>query len=125
MAHKHSGPVFMKLSDQQISRLQRLPYNEYLRSKWWKSRRKWAIRNAGYKCQLCNARGRRLVVHHRTYSRLGREHRVDLCVLCSVCHDLFHQNGRIPVDSRTNAERSNPYRESSRLDTEYRAVASV
>ncbi len=70
-------------------------YRKYLRSPEWNSKRKVALREAGYRCQICNAGNCVLDVHHRTYERLGHELPTDLCVLCESCHDIFHAHGKL------------------------------
>jgi 5-methylcytosine-specific restriction endonuclease McrA len=69
-------------------------YDAYLRSEEWAAKRKAAVRRAGHTCQVCNQADTRLEVHHRTYQRLYDEKPMDLTVLCSRCHALFHD--RIP-----------------------------
>jgi 5-methylcytosine-specific restriction endonuclease McrA len=64
-------------------------YQAYIQSSEWKERsRLERIKNPA--CSLCNKKGI-LVVHHRTYERLGNEANGDLIVLCKECHELFHQ----------------------------------
>ncbi|MDP9439280.1 MAG: HNH endonuclease [Actinomycetota bacterium] len=72
--------------------LRALPYKEYLQTPHWKRRRQDKVRVAGYRCQLCNRGAVTLNVHHRTYERLGEEHDGDLTVLCSDCHNTFHEH---------------------------------
>jgi len=67
-----------------------LPYELYLQTRWWQEQRRRALQASGYRCQLCNAKGTVLDVHHRTYERRGREEPGDLIVLCRTCHDHFH-----------------------------------
>ena len=77
--------------------LNSLPYDVYLRTRHWEEVRVRVLEYAGYRCQVCNAgeHDEMLCVHHRTYQNRGREHWADLIVLCSTCHSLFHQNGRL------------------------------
>lgn len=63
-------------------------YSAYLRTKEWQSRRKAALKRAGYRCQVCNSPDH-LEVHHRTYEHIGNELPDDLTVLCDSCHELF------------------------------------
>jgi predicted restriction endonuclease len=67
-------------------------YKEYIVSDAWKEKAKAAKERAGYKCQLCNIDGNdsTLHVHHRTYRNLGHEDDMDLVVLCSTHHAMFH-----------------------------------
>lgn len=67
-----------------------LPYDEYLKSEYWRDVRRVALHRAGERCQLCNARDR-LQVHHRCYTRRGLPGELeDLIVLCADCHGRFH-----------------------------------
>jgi hypothetical protein len=71
-------------------------YETYLQSSQWKARRKYILTAGRHRCQVCSSKDA-LHVHHRSYKRLGDERIDDLVVLCKTCHDLFHQNGRMPV----------------------------
>lgn len=85
----------------QAQELRKLSYHDYLQTDHWKETRRQALRRAKFSCQVCNARDTLLNVHHRTYERLGMEHRADLIVLCEGCHALFHKNGKLaPVPER-------------------------
>lgn len=66
-----------------------MSYEDYLSSTRW-NRRKHAFygRNEN-SCAACSSK-RRLVVHHLSYERLGRERDEDLVVLCWDCHDELH-----------------------------------
>jgi 5-methylcytosine-specific restriction endonuclease McrA len=70
-------------------------YKQYMKSRTWKSKRKGALRRALDRCQICYTNKETLHVHHRTYSRLGREKASDLIVLCETCHKLFHEHKRM------------------------------
>jgi len=70
-------------------------YNNYLRSKEWKEKRKVALDRAHHRCQLCNS-PKFLEVHHRTYERFGDELPEDLTVLCQDCHRKFEKAKRQP-----------------------------
>jgi len=78
-----------------IMQLRTMPYREYLQTPEWQERRKRAMKKAGFRCQVCNAYGVRLNVHHRTYERRGNENDRDLITLCEDCHTTFHENGRL------------------------------
>lgn len=73
--------------------LSAMPYHEYLQTPEWQQMRKSKVRSAGFRCQRCFWRDRKLDVHHLTYERRGAEHRDDLIVLCRPCHEAEH--GRI------------------------------
>lgn len=66
-----------------------LPYSEYLKTECWQKKRQQAIEFWGQRCMVCDSQNA-LNVHHRTYRRLGNESVLDLVVLCSDCHALFH-----------------------------------
>ncbi|MBK7380736.1 MAG: hypothetical protein IPJ03_17400 [Ignavibacteriales bacterium] len=65
-------------------------YREYLESPEWQEKRKVKLKQANNKCQVCNS-SKNLHIHHRTYERIFNEKPEDLTVLCSDCHQLFHQ----------------------------------
>ena len=71
-----------------------MPYPQYLLTEHWRKTRSEAILRAGSKCQVCS-RPKKLEAHHRTYDRVGHERPEDVTVLCSECHDLFHNNSRL------------------------------
>lgn len=75
--------------------LRKLPYTEYLKSEHWRQRRRMAYNRAKGACQVCNAKDRKLNVHHRSYERLGNEAPGDVIVLCEDCHQIFHENGKL------------------------------
>lgn len=65
-----------------------MDYPRYLKTDAWRKRRTAALKAAGYRCQVCNAR-KSLEVHHRTYENIGNEQPGDLTVLCETCHELY------------------------------------
>lgn len=69
-----------------------ISYSDYLKTKHWHEYRKRKLAQAGYRCQLCNAKDTVLQVHHRTYENLGAEKDSDCIVLCKDCHTIFHEN---------------------------------
>jgi hypothetical protein len=75
--------------DTRLRELRAMPYPEYLESPEWQDIRKRKLKQARYKCELCNATGT-LDVHHRTYERRGDERLSDLIVLCRECHSKHH-----------------------------------
>lgn len=82
-----------------INELRTMPYGDYLRTPEWCERRAKAIKRASGRCQLCSS-GRRLNVHHRTYSRRGAEYDSDLIVLCEECHHQFHERQALAEGGR-------------------------
>lgn len=75
--------------------LKTMPYAEYLQTPEWQARRQQHLKSSGFRCQICNAYGVRLNVHHRTYERRGEEYFKDLITLCETCHTIFHTSGRL------------------------------
>lgn len=80
---------------QRITELRTMPYSDYLQTPHWQERRKRAMKHAGYRCQVCNAYGVKLNVHHRTYERRGKEQDRDLITLCEGCHIFSTKNGKL------------------------------
>ncbi len=76
--------------DERLRELRGMPYHEYLQTPEWQELRRSMVRAAGFRCQNCGAGDVRLEVHHKTYERLGQEHRGDLVVLCWRCHGNLH-----------------------------------
>lgn len=76
--------------------MKKAEYEKYLRSEHWQSRRYDALLRAQFQCEGCGmpdylakaAYFQDLNVHHRTYSRLGKELDGDLSVLCKRCHQI-------------------------------------
>ena len=71
-----------------------LEYHDFLNTPYWDVVRNYRLKKAEYKCELCGENGT-LNVHHKTYEHHGQEHlkRIadkDLIVLCSECHQKFH-----------------------------------
>jgi hypothetical protein len=90
---QRDGWVYLDLRDVSVDAsqlLRTMSYDQYLRTDHWLKVRDAAIERANRRCALCNS-GVNLHVHHRTYDRLGRELPGDLTVLCSACHDRFHE----------------------------------
>ena len=71
-------------------------YTEYLKTERWQQKRQQAIEFWGERCMVGDS-PEALNVHHRTYRNLGNEHILDLVVLCSDCHALFH--GKLKRDA--------------------------
>lgn len=90
---KHCGPgdetsIHPDLTTKEKTRKER--YHEYLQSPEWDERRKAKLKEAGYSCQLCNSKGKKVHVHHRSYDRVFHELPEDLIALCDTCHQKFH-----------------------------------
>lgn len=63
-------------------------YDAYLRSPGWRERRGKVLAAAEGRC-ACGAPAEQ--VHHRTYTRLGRESLSDLHAVCGPCHAKIHE----------------------------------
>ncbi len=81
----------LEAQEKRLWELRRMPYADYLQTPEWQERRTRHLDSVGHRCQLCNASGPRLQLHHRNYERRGQEQFYDLLVLCRNCHDLFHK----------------------------------
>lgn len=82
---------------QRLIELREMDYQDYLKTPEWQEIRREALRRAKNRCQICNSSDY-LHVHHRTYENKGDEDLSDLTVLCSDCHQIFHQAGKIVHD---------------------------
>ncbi len=77
--------------------LKTCPYERYLETDHWQAIRNLALKEAKYKCSLCN-KAVPLDVHHRSYKHRGNEqnHIEDVTVLCRDCHQNFHSQLQKP-----------------------------
>lgn len=66
-----------------------MPYEEYLKTEYWRMTRRAALRHYGKQCGRCGS-AEDINIHHRTYERLGAEELADLEVLCRSCHAQEH-----------------------------------
>ena len=73
-----------------LPELKTMPYDQYLQSPEWAQIRHRSLMIADNKCQVCEASGVELHVHHKTYERRGEEPPDDLIVLCKDCHEKHH-----------------------------------
>lgn len=71
--------------------LKQMSYPQFMKTAYWFAVSHTCKARAGMRCQVCN-QGNSIQVHHRTYATHGFEHlnMMDLVVLCSDCHGLFH-----------------------------------
>lgn len=63
-----------------------MDYREYLKSYEWQNKRRYALYMAGYRCEHCKEKKKKLSVHHKHYETLFHERLQDVVVLCSDCH---------------------------------------
>ena len=80
--------------------LETVEYSEYLRTDHWARIRQRTLRYWENRCAICYSQDN-LQIHHRTYSRRGHEQDNDVVALCSYCHRLFHEHGRLAEDFRS------------------------
>ena len=71
-----------------------MPYEEYMRSSCWSSKREQRLKLDSYRCRLCDHDGSdwRLEVHHRpaSYAKIPNESvEDDLITLCARCHNAI------------------------------------
>ena len=85
------GKLYQMLYERsRLNELKDMPYKDYLATPEWRGVRSGALGRANHKCELCNASGVELHVHHKTYERRGEELPEDLIVLCKDCHAKHH-----------------------------------
>jgi 5-methylcytosine-specific restriction endonuclease McrA len=70
--------------------LRKMPYDEFLQTKYWKKFAKERLHKAGCQCSKCGRNDITLQVHHLTYERRGHELPSDVVVLCKACHLEIH-----------------------------------
>lgn len=80
-----------------MKKLRSMPYEDFLKTKYWDRVRKMKIKQSGCKCQMCGKKDIELHVHHNSYEHHGDEanHLEDLVVLCKNCHNLFHRTSHL------------------------------
>jgi 5-methylcytosine-specific restriction endonuclease McrA len=80
-----------------MKKLRSMPYEDFLKTKYWDRVRKMKIKQSGCKCQVCGKKDTELHVHHNSYEHHGDEanHLEDLVVLCKNCHNLFHKTSHL------------------------------
>jgi 5-methylcytosine-specific restriction endonuclease McrA len=85
------------LTDDALQQLATMPYQAFLRTRYWRTVRRYVVYQAGGCCQLCPATTG-LQVHHRTYAHRGQEYDYleDLVVLCATCHATHHHMLPVP-----------------------------
>jgi len=80
-------------------------YATYLQSPEWARLRGEAQARAGWRCQMCGARGSKgdpIEAHHRDYARLGKAGELqDVVCLCRECHAAHHH--RMPDNAEGSA----------------------
>jgi 5-methylcytosine-specific restriction endonuclease McrA len=86
---KHS-PLYNE--ERIASAIQRLSYDAFMETPYWKAVASYVRYKRDYQCQLCGNRDTFLHVHHSDYSIHGREHlKTDkLLCLCEACHSRHH-----------------------------------
>lgn len=70
-----------------------IPYEDFLKTPYWKAIASDVRQRSGYKCVICSAE-KPLQAHHNTYKNRGYElqcRTTDLIALCSDCHSTFHK----------------------------------
>lgn len=73
------------------SQIKSMPYQDFLKTPYWKAITVKKMKEANFKCQICNNKGV-LSTHHRSYDIHGMEifNLKELIVLCQDCHQKHH-----------------------------------
>jgi len=71
--------------------IRRMPYEEYLHTRYWQLVSQQVKSDAGFRCEKCGTRWG-LAVHHESYRWLGFDmyHVHELRCLCRRCHEEEH-----------------------------------
>lgn len=74
-----------------VSNLRKMKYEDFLKTRYWRTVRAYVIEQSGRKCSVCGEI-KYLNVHHKSYEHHGSEifHLEDLVVLCEKCHSKAH-----------------------------------
>lgn len=69
------------------------PYTIYISSREYSKRKRERVKAVNSCCERCGEfhPAKYLVLHHRTYERMGAEHDEDLELLCRACHVVADQ----------------------------------
>ena len=79
-----------KCLDQKAQELGFNTYNDYLKNSMY--RHSFRLRQIRDACSSCTDWGKwKMVLHHVSYARMGREYPEDVVTLCQWCHDQAHQ----------------------------------
>lgn len=87
----HYRPASSPWSEDDIAYLRSLPYNTFLKTRYWRDVSAFVKNERGGVCEICNSTTR-VEVHHLSYSHHGDEyhHLDDLICLCHKCHSKVH-----------------------------------
>ena len=69
-----------------------IKYSAYMNSEHWQLKKKAFKECKLFKgcCQICSEKDN-LHIHHKSYTRLGKEYLSDLVALCESCHFKLHE----------------------------------
>lgn len=89
-----------------ILRILHLTYTEYIRTSHWRNFRfEFIHRLPSTKCEITFCTRPGIILHHRSYARLGCESFDDVFYACHECHDKIHKEiRRIKKSKRRNRE---------------------
>lgn len=67
-------------------------YYDYMQSRHWRLKKAAFKKSKLYfgRCHVCKSDEKGLHIHHKTYTRVGKEHLSDLVCLCEKCHYELH-----------------------------------
>lgn len=69
----------------------KIKYEDYLKSKEWKTKREKIAQERNYICEKCK---KQIIkgyhIHHINYDNFGNEKESDLMFLCKKCHEKIH-----------------------------------
>ena len=78
---KKTKKSYIRKKDGKVVQARRVDsYQEYIKSKEWFEFRASVIKARGRRCEICHKQDQ-VVLHHRTYARLGFEEQKDLILL--------------------------------------------
>ena len=92
MKVKYFDRLVKSMTEEESIRLKRLPYPEFLKTRYWKTVSKYVKYMAGKKCIVCDS-NKKLRTHHKRYDNKGYEYihwANDLICICNICHKKIH-----------------------------------
>lgn len=94
MADRHDTPENRQRFRE---RVKEMPYEEFVKTEYWKLVSAYVLHQANYKCRHCGQGATR--VHHVSYEHHGEEHLhlEDLHAICGGCHRILHTGGILAV----------------------------
>lgn len=90
-------------------------YDNYLKTKHWRSLREQIAMEAEYRCHCGKIIKTGYNVHHLTYKNVGHENKNDLVFMCQDCHNAIHKAQASTKIERIPNQNTKPRRKSTSM----------